>query len=185
MSAAGSVCACGAPADRAESAALAGLTGPRSVKPGEAIRTVNHLTLVPPECGRPEWKGVGDLYRVVGEFGVGCLKPAPSWPVVSDRQEATAIGATLETTRHPISRSLDRSTLSTASCPPRRVASWPLACWACEGETHARVGAEGTGRSRGWSGGASSYERASPVRLDAGGHELARAGDRDTRARAG
>lgn len=36
----------------------------------EAIRTLDHLALVAPVCGQPEWEEVGDLYRVVGELGV-------------------------------------------------------------------------------------------------------------------
>lgn len=34
----------------------------------EAIRTVNHLTLVAPSPGVPQWEDVADLYQVLGDL---------------------------------------------------------------------------------------------------------------------
>jgi len=36
----------------------------------EALRTLNHLTLVAPAAGVSGWEGVGDIYRVIGELRV-------------------------------------------------------------------------------------------------------------------
>ena len=36
----------------------------------EALRTLNHLTLTAPTAGVPGWKGVDDVYRVLGELRV-------------------------------------------------------------------------------------------------------------------
>ncbi len=36
----------------------------------EAVRTLNHLTLVPPSVGTPGWEDVADLYRVLTELRV-------------------------------------------------------------------------------------------------------------------
>jgi hypothetical protein len=36
----------------------------------EALRAVNHLTLVPPSPATPGWEDIGDIYRVLGEVRV-------------------------------------------------------------------------------------------------------------------